>query len=393
MAYWSPRLVVTPVAVRRLGPEVNLAGRRWFGGLLTCVLLAGCARAPTRIDLTAPTAPHRLTGAPANITDGRARFRQIFCSVLASDHADDAPPVACSDRLLHLADEPDAPVPAEAPRSRPLRVYLVSGAFAECAGEAGQPFHAAIAALEHSGHSVHPIVVGGRSGAAHNARQIADVVGAQDSESDLPVVLVGHSKGTVDILRFLVDFPDLARDVDAVVSVAGAVGGSLVADWSAGMYGLLLSHLPYPGCETGDGQVIADLRPAVRREWLAQNPLPAHVRYFSLAAFTTREHLARALAPSWYLLLRHDLRNDGQLLPQDALVPGSTVLGYLNADHWAAAVDLEKTMPFLAHREVAAPFPRTALIEATLLYVAESLGPADPGAAATPPAQPAPASR
>ncbi len=381
-AYNLPRPPMTPAGIRGIDTVANPCVRTWVGGLLACMLLASCARAPKRIDLVGPTAPHRLAGAPAGIADGRARFRQIFCPILSNHQAADAPPIDCADWLLRLADEPNAPVPAGVPRGRPLRVYLVSGAFGECAGEGGLPFHSAVPALERAGHRVHTIVVGGRSGAAHNARQIAEVVGAQDGESNLPIVFVGHSKGTVDILRFLVDFPELARGVAAVVSVAGAVRGSLLADWSAGIYGLLLSHLPYSNCEPGDRQVMADLRPALRTEWLAQNPLPAHIRYFSLVAFTTREHVARAMVPSWYLLLRYDRRNDGQLLPQDTLVPGSTVLGYLNGDHWAVAVDLEQTMPFLAHREGAAPFPRTALIEATLLYVAESLGPTDPSAAA-----------
>jgi hypothetical protein len=87
--------------------------------------------------------------------------------------------------------------------------------------------------------------------------------------------------------------------------------------------------------------------------------------------------MSAALVPAWKLLLKHDRRNDGQLLARAALIPGSTLLGYLNADHWSAAIDVESVHPILGARPDPAPFPRTALLEAILLQVAESRGPLD----------------
>jgi hypothetical protein len=40
------------------------------------------------------------------------------------------------------------------------------------------------------------------------------------------LILLGYSKGTTDILHFLVAYPDLALRIEAVLSVAGAVNGS-----------------------------------------------------------------------------------------------------------------------------------------------------------------------
>ena len=66
-------------------------------------------------------------------------------------------------------------------------------------------------------------------------------------------------------------------------------------------------------------------------------------------------------------------RNDGQLLFHDQIIPGSTLLGYVNADHWAVALALEEEWPILAGHG-GAPFPREVLFEALVLYVAEQLG-------------------
>ena len=126
-------------------------------------------------------------------------------------------------------------------------------------------------------------------------------------------------------------------------------------------------------CEKGDGAVVDDLRTNVRKMWLAENVLPSHVRYYSLAAFTTRDRMARALVSTWKSLLRDNWRNDGQLLPEDALLPNSTLLAYLDADHWAVAMELEKEHGVLAARRDESRFPHGALLGALLHVVGEDL--------------------
>jgi hypothetical protein len=128
--------------------------------------------------------------------------------------------------------------------------------------------------------------------------------------------------------------------------------------------------MPASQCPPGDGEVVDSLRPAVRKQWLRDHELPRQVHYYSIAAFTTRERVARALVPSWKILLKYGRRNDGQLLARDELIPGSTVLGYLNADHWAVALDIEDDWPLLAQRSVDDPFPHLALLQAILQRVA-----------------------
>jgi hypothetical protein len=337
---------------------------------------------PTADELRRAPSPHLTADAPPAIIDQRAEFRAEFCESLEEHPEDDASPVSCDFWLHRLDDEPAEGAQSRPAAALPLQVLLVTGAFSECFGEDARPFASAIGPLRDNGHRIDTIVVGGRSGTAHNAREIAQYMEQWPVRPDMPLVLVGYSKGTSDILQFLVDFPGLAGQVDAVVSVAGSVGGSPLADTFDGLYKFLFSHLPAGHCPPGDGDVVHSLSPDVRDQWLRENDLPPHVRYYSLAAFTTRERMARALVPSWESLLKHGRRNDGQLLVHDALIQGSTLLGYLDADHWAVALDIEDESPLLAHREVDAQFPHLALLQAVLQRVAIDI--AESAASASP---------
>jgi hypothetical protein len=118
---------------------------------------------------------------------------------------------------------------------------------------------------------------------------------------------------------------------------------------------------------------MSSLTPAVATRWLEANPLPARVRFYSLAAFTTREHVARALAPFWKHLGGTDVRNDGQVVATDAVIPGSTVLGYANADHWGVAQTIETEHPVLAARREPALFPLEQLLVAMVAFIADDL--------------------
>lgn len=334
------------------------------------LLLVGCVSMPTKDELRRAPSPHLTSQAPAGIADGRPGFRRLFCESLEEHPGDAQSRVSCEFWLHRLDDEPPGPETWQPAVSSPLQVLLVTGAFSECFGEDARPFGSAIGPLRDRGHRIDTIVVGGRSGTAHNAREIAEFFEQWPVQPDIPLVLVGYSKGTSDILQFLVDFPGHASKVAAIVSVAGSVGGSPLAATFDGLYDFLFSHLPSGHCPPGDGEVVDSLRTDVRDQWLHDNELPSHVRYYSLGAFTTHDRIARALVPSWKSLLKHGRRNDGQLLVHDALIPGSTLLGYLDADHWAVALDIEDESPLLAHRKTDAQFPHLALLQAVLQQVA-----------------------
>ena len=58
----------------------------------------------------------------------------------------------------------------------------------------------------------------------------------------------------------------------------------------------------------------------------------------------------------------------------DQVIPGSTLVGYLNADHWALAVPINRTHDTIASLFVTQnAYPREALLEALLRFVEEDL--------------------
>jgi hypothetical protein len=80
------------------------------------------------------------------------------------------------------------------------------------------------------------------------------------------------------------------------------------------------------------------------------------------------------VSPTYRKLARIDPRNDSQVIYSDQIIPGSTLVGFLNADHWAVAVPIDR-----AHNVIGSTvvnhndYPREALLEALLRYVEEDL--------------------
>jgi hypothetical protein len=219
------------------------------------------------------------------------------------------------------------------------------------------------------------IKVDALSSSTNNARQIRDALMAMPAEpGPARLVLIGYSKGAPDILEALVSYPEIRSRVAALVSIAGAVGGSPLANEAKQSEADLLRHFPRAKCGTGDGGAVRSLRPAQRRAWLANNPLPQDIRYYSVATFPRPERISSVLKSSYRKLSHIDPRNDSQLIFYDELIPGSTLLGYLNADHWAVAVPIDRS-----HRAIGSTlvtenaYPREALVEAVLRAIEEDL--------------------
>ncbi len=342
---------------------------------LAPLLLSACAPPNVLIkyDVDVPAQSLAVVGAPAP-HDGRARFREIFCATL-SKHPDRLNR-GCDELLHRLPDE--APV-ASATRPLPehdtaLNIVLVPGVLSDCVKSITPAFGTAVRHLQSLGYQAQVLQVSGRSSSLRNAQDIAQLVSQLSSQSAGDLILVGHSKGAVDILEFLVAYPELAARVRAVISVAGAINGSPLGAWAAHGYDKWLRNVPLPDCPRGDGLGLASLDRNTRLKWLATHPLPQHIRYFSIGAFTLLDRVVAPLRPYAEALSRIDPRNDGQLLFYDVIIPGAELLGYANTDHWGIAIPIEDRHPILrvllsAHDW----YPRDVLMEALVLYAVETL--------------------
>lgn len=311
-------------------------------------------------------------GAPP-VHDGRVRFRQIVCDLAgqlssgANTHFD------CTHLLWRMADEKEqlSSPPPLPPHDPHLHLLVVPGAFAECFPEFGMPFEDAASSLRQRGYRIDFISVSGRSGADHNAAQIAAAVEQLPADPADRIVLIGHSKGVVDILHFLVNHLQTARRISAVVSVAGPVNGSPLADDFAGTYRIVFSRMPFMYCRPGDRDVVNSLTRSDCLTWLASHRLPEHVKYFSLCGFARREDIHPMMLLTYDLLSTVEPRNDGYVAFSDQVIPGATLLGYANLDHWDIALPVRERLNFGGINSRAAA--RELLFEAIVLTVAESL--------------------
>jgi hypothetical protein len=308
-------------------------------------------------------------GAPP-VQDGRARFREIFCALLAREPGAAERPC---DALLHrLSDEPDTarlvrPLPSHDPG---LTVIFVPGLLGGCAYGLSAPFESAVQRLRRLGYDARVAPVNASSNSHANAERLARVIAESHSEH---IVLIGQGRGAVDILELLVATPTAASRVQAVLSVGGAINGSPLADTPAGA-ALLFSRGEDMACSEGERAALGDLKRAHRLRWLMAHPLPEQTRYFSIGVFAPLPEVAPPLRPRAAALATIDPRNDGLAPFFDQVIPGAELLGYASTDHWSIATKPLGLAPAQGEaRPEASPFPRDVLIEAALLRIIEAL--------------------
>lgn len=362
-----------PPFVRRIGCSREKHGAV-IAAVLVSTLLGGCAGGPMiSYDNEAP-AQVLSTTAAAGIEDGRARFRKIFCEKFATIGPPNNGKPSCGDYLHRLVDEPEH---SSQPHREPLpvaavRFVIVPGYMGDAAPGDMRVLGPSIDRLARKGYRIEYLQVSGGGGGAYNAAQIAEFFRERNFPVQDKLVVVGYSKGTLDLLHFLVANPELAKSVDAMVSYSGAVNGSVLAEVFPQFLVDVAGFLG--GSDAGDSQGFRSLKPSVQMEWLAKNPLPEHIKYFSLASFTDRDNVSGVLVDGYDRLSNINPRNDGQLIFYDQILPHSTLLGYPNGDHWAVALPFSEKAPTLAGTLVDRnEFPRDAMLEALLVYLREVL--------------------
>jgi hypothetical protein len=345
--------------------------------VLLPLFITACASKPI-VPYTTDAAPQVLLPVSrAGIDDRRGRFREITCAVL-DEHGRDLPRYRpCDEVLVRLGQEPAGtgePVDL-GPARRRLVAGFVPGVGWECIENWMNYQNEFQGHVEQYGYDTHIFEVDGLSGTEHNARQIRDAIlgGAADLEPH-SLVLIGYSKGAPDILTAVVNYPEIHPYIAAVASVAGAVGGSPLAYEATQGQLDLLRWVPDAACTKGDGGALESLLPAVRQHWLNGHPLPDALPYYSLVTYPLPDRISTILKNTHKRLSLVDPRNDSQVIFYDQIIPGSTLLGYLNADHWAAAVPIAEEHPFIGRHFVDQnDFPRESVAEALMRFVEEDL--------------------
>jgi hypothetical protein len=346
--------------------------------LCVCVgTLSACAGKPLSPYTTNTEPMILLPASQAGIRDDRGRFREIYCAVL-KDHGEDLPDYrSCETALTRVGSEPEPTgrkINLGASRQNFL-VAIVPGFGWECFEGWLESENSGSKHVSKYGYEVIQLQVDGISGTENNARQINEqIANLPPEQAGRPIILLGYSKGAPDILQAVVDYPELAEKVVAVISASGAVGGSALANSAKQSQANFLTKIPKSDCSEGDGGAMNAMRPATRQKWLSENNLPEHISYYSVATFPDPKYISSVLKSSYRKLGKIDGRNDSQLVFYNQLIPKSTLVAYVNADHWAIAVPIARTHSFTASVFTTKnQYPREALVEAILRYVEEDL--------------------
>lgn len=334
---------------------------------LAASLLAACSPLPDAVD-TALYVP--LSLAPAGfvgVKDRRADFRAVFCSEERDDGTE------CVGALRRFRDEGEAISPPAIDPSRrgDYRVAVALGVGWDCVRELIDESALPAAGLRKLGFDSQLIEVEGLSSSERNAEIVSNAL--MDDLTDLrPLILIGYSKGANDIMVALENYPQLADRTAAFISISGAIGGSPVAENDNGRAEKLLHFSPYGDCGNGDGLAMESLSPVERQAWLKDH-LPLPVPAYSMITAPEPARVSPALRSPYRVLgVVHPL-NDGALLHWDQLLPGSTLLGYANADHWAVSIPIDTSRVPFGKFAVVNDYERVELWESILDFVIADL--------------------
>jgi hypothetical protein len=296
------------------------------------------------------------------------RFANLFCSVLKTN-PDGGEWDPCEE-YIETKSEKEVELK---PISRDYRLVVVPGIFSSCASDA-PAFERGRAYLKDK-HAIDTMLINiPNNSSEDNGKQIAKILREEWAKDKRKFILVGYSKGTPDIQTALATEADIRPMVAAFVSVAGASGGSPVADaLPERLSGMLGKVNGKGGCQGDLSDGFKSLSVEKRRLFLAKYP-KTYVPTFSIPAVADQDKVSKAMVQSWTIMNGFSPRNDAQLTEQDAIIPGSMYLGAARSDHFALALPLENMQggmlkSFLDKNS----YPRAALLESVLRFALEEI--------------------
>ncbi len=236
--------------------------------------------------------------------------------------------------FYRTAKEPGFAAPAE---WRELRFRMVRGLFAQYyPGYMDEN----VAALSSLGLDVDRLPISSVASVATNAAAIRDLVLEQTGDGR-SVVLIAQSKGAVDVAAALGLHPEIVPHVRAFVAIQTPFAGSPIAtdleskDVLGGLPALTVDALEH--LLRVEPAALQDMRHVARRQFLSKHAFRCPVPTVSLA--TTMSGVESILSASnGYIEACYSQRSDGLVCPQDAVLPGSTVVRLAGLDHAATVL-------------------------------------------------------
>lgn len=302
--------------------------------------------------------------------DLSAGFAEVFCSVLSGEKPDSGDWGPCTN-YIHGDAISNHSVPLKAIPTN-YRVLIVPGVLSSCQANT-QAFADGQAHLKEKHGMTVEFVQMPNASSADNGQQIASYLKNAMASDSRKYIVVAYSKGAPDVQEALSADAQAKSAVAAFVTIAGAVGGSPIAETMPSIVERYTSTLKLGTCQGDVAQAFKSLRQDVRRQFNADHPDPL-VPSFSLAAVSDSSTTSKMLFEAWKLLTAYDSRTDSQLLQEDALIPDGDFLGVLRADHLAAALNYESASDTTVRSAADHNhYPRVALFEAAVRFAIDSI--------------------
>lgn len=179
-----------------------------------------------------------------------------------------------------------------------------------------------------------------------SSRRNSVAIGAKILASDRPVILISHSKGSLDCLRALLEHPGLQSHVAGWFSIQGAIAGSPLADavlesgWQSSVMTKFLRM------SDGGINALQDLRKKPRFDYLKDNldaikTLTKKIPILSFASWKPRPLMVWYIRGINFLYRSHfgDVPNDGIVETRAEILPYSEVIEGPIVDHADPVLD------------------------------------------------------
>ncbi len=302
--------------------------------------------------------------------DRRAAFANVFCSVLRNENPDGGEWGDCSQ---YIESKPDPNTKVDlGPIPNKYRVLVLPGFMSACVSSVQALGKGQERLRSQFGLDVEYLSLPNDS-SENNGKLIAEYLRKHAGNDPRKYIVIGYSKGAPDFQVGIAHDPDAAKEVAAFVSLAGAVGGSPVANTIPAMIDRYTKTLNLGSCQGDVAAAARSLRNDVRHTFLAEHPDPM-VPTYSLSALSDKTNTSKMLLQAWQILFAYDAQEDSQLTRQDSTVPGSDLLGVLRADHLAVALAFEdstdsQVKSMMDHNH----YPRSTLMESIVRFVTSDL--------------------
>lgn len=317
-------------------------------------------------------------------SDKRARYTNLFCQNLALDGAKLGYNKKCAAYFNdgNARAHNNKPLNIHKPITNKginIRVAMVGGIFSDCVRDNVNMFSNAKTYIKTSNIpsisniKFSDIKITGYSSSTINANLIANAIGAMKIAKDERLIVVSYSKGTSDMIEALAIYPNLANKIDAHLSIAGVVLGSPLAN-NKSIFEKIFKLFNLK-CQGPDGKGLQSITTSHREQFLKQHQLPKNVKYYSLIGNASKARTSIALRPlRAQLSLLGINTSDAQVPTNNAVMPSSNVLGFMNADHWAIAMPFDISHPILSKTLVNRnTFPKEIMLSTALELIAQDL--------------------